>query len=320
MANSIYIDATMNAIPELVGEPSFNAKTIYFKVHFTNDDIGLNFIDLDGTNYVQFDRFMDYWAIRSDGTWLLANTNSYAGLDYGENEVLVVFDSTAGHYKFYKDGVDITSGSASQIPLAVSKFRIFQDYASTSKLYTGNFYDMRLSSKELTAQEALDVSSGAITLDSVLPNADCEIAYNQFEASEGSCIVNKGNLAGSYDLPISGTTYVVTEPYTGGGSPEPPTIEIVSTTLIKISDEATKDQCVIEFKSTNVAIAEYEIRAVKSGGSVGRGMGLLVGSGTTLTQPDINITEYIDDEELTNGDGDYIITIYAKNESGDWSE
>jgi hypothetical protein len=50
-----------------------------------------------------------------------------------------------------------------------------------------------------------------------------------------------------------------------------------------------------------------------------RGVGLPVESGTTLAVGATG-TIYVDDEELTQGDGEYTITVYGKSTSGVWSE
>lgn len=117
-----------------------------------------------------------------------------------------------------------------------------------------------------------------------------------------------------------------------------PIIEIVSISKTKISDEYGMDQSQITFKCTNTDIAKFEIRAVKMPGEIGRGKGLLVERDNALYPADnlfpsdalypkdYNLTmgstqlAYIDNEELTQGDGQYMISIYAQSTGGEWNE
>lgn len=84
-----------------------------------------------------------------------------------------------------------------------------------------------------------------------------------------------------------------------------------------ISDETGYDQCVCTFKS-DLDLQAWEARATK-GVTPARGVGLLVESGTTLAA-NVNATIYVDNEELTNGDGEYTITVYGQSTGGVWSE
>ena len=107
------------------------------------------------------------------------------------------------------------------------------------------------------------------------------------------------------------------EKYTGGGG-VPPVITVGTPSRSIISDETGYDQCVCTFTS-DTDLSEWEARATKSGTNPARGVGLLVESGTTLTAG-VTATIYVDDEELTQGDGEYTITVYGKSTSGVWSE
>lgn len=117
-----------------------------------------------------------------------------------------------------------------------------------------------------------------------------------------------------------------------------PIIEIVEVSKTKISDEVGMDQSQVTFKCTNTNLQAFELRAVKIPGEVGRGKGLLVEKDGALYPSDtlspsetlfprdyylsMNSVQiaYIDNEELTQGDGSYIISIYAKSEDGEWNE
>ena len=107
-------------------------------------------------------------------------------------------------------------------------------------------------------------------------------------------------------------TYIFAE-----ASSTPPTITVGTPSRTIISDESGYDQCVCTFRS-NMALQAWEARATKSGVTPARGVGLLVESGTTLAA-NTDATIYVDDEELTQGDGEYTITVYGQSTGGVWS-
>lgn len=102
------------------------------------------------------------------------------------------------------------------------------------------------------------------------------------------------------------------------GSATPPTITVGTPSRIIISDESGYDQCVCTFTS-DLALQVWEARATKAGVTPARGVGLLVESGTTLAAGATG-TIYVENEELTNGDGEYTITVYGQSTQGVWSE
>lgn len=109
---------------------------------------------------------------------------------------------------------------------------------------------------------------------------------------------------------------VVTEPAPPVPS-VPPVITIGTPTRSIISDETGFDQCVCTF-TCDQDLQQWEVRATKVGTSPGRGIGLLVESGSTLATG-ATATIYIDDTELTQGDGEYTISVYGQNTDGVWS-
>lgn len=110
--------------------------------------------------------------------------------------------------------------------------------------------------------------------------------------------------------------HVKIEKQTGGGSA--PVITVGTPSRSIISDETGFDQCTCTF-TADVDLTEWEARATKAGTTPARGVGLLVESGTTLAAGSTG-TVVVDDEELTNGDGEYTITVYGKSSGGVWSE
>ena len=97
----------------------------------------------------------------------------------------------------------------------------------------------------------------------------------------------------------------------------PPTITVGTPSRTIISDESGFDQCVCTFQA-DMDLQAWEARATKSGTTPARGVGLLVESGTTLNAG-TNATIYVDNEELTNGDGEYTISVYGQSTGGVWS-
>lgn len=86
----------------------------------------------------------------------------------------------------------------------------------------------------------------------------------------------------------------------------------------KISANNGFDECICTFTS-DLDLAEWEARATKTGESTGHGVGLLVESGNELSAGVEGVISILDDE-LTNGDGDYIIFVYGKSTDGVWSD
>lgn len=101
-----------------------------------------------------------------------------------------------------------------------------------------------------------------------------------------------------------------------GGNP-PPVITVGTPSRSIISDESGVNQCTCTFTS-DLALQAWEARATK-GVTPARGVGLLVESGTTLAAGATG-TVIVDWNELTNGDGEYVITVYGQSTDGVWSE
>lgn len=96
-----------------------------------------------------------------------------------------------------------------------------------------------------------------------------------------------------------------------------PVITVGTPSRTIISDESGYDQATCTFRS-DMALQAWEARATKAGTTPARGVGLLVESGTTLAA-NTDATVVVDDEELTNGDGEYTITVYGQSTGGEWS-
>lgn len=96
-----------------------------------------------------------------------------------------------------------------------------------------------------------------------------------------------------------------------------PVITVGTPSQTAISAVTGHDQCVCTFTS-DLALQQWEARATKAGTTPARGVGLLVESGTTLAA-NTPATIYVENEELTQGDGEYTITVYGQSTDGVWS-
>lgn len=103
-----------------------------------------------------------------------------------------------------------------------------------------------------------------------------------------------------------------------GSASAPPVITIGTPDKTRISDETGHDECICIF-TADQALTYWEARAVKNGVIPQRGVGVLVETGSNLAagaQGRISVV----DEELTSGDGIYLIAVYGQNAGGVWSE
>mgnify|MGYP004515041513 FL=1 len=98
---------------------------------------------------------------------------------------------------------------------------------------------------------------------------------------------------------------------------EAPIVTIDSIDKHRISRVLGINECICRFHC-DIDIVEWEARATREGESSGRGIGLLVESGSNLKTGSIGVVSVLD-TELSKGDGDYLIRIYAKSDDGVWS-
>lgn len=98
---------------------------------------------------------------------------------------------------------------------------------------------------------------------------------------------------------------------------EAPIVTIDSIDKYRISRVLGTNECICRFHC-NIDVTEWEARATRDGESSGRGIGLLVESGTNIKAGEIGVISVLD-TELSNGDGNYLIKIYAKSTDGVWS-
>lgn len=99
---------------------------------------------------------------------------------------------------------------------------------------------------------------------------------------------------------------------------EAPVVTIDSIDKYRISRVLGINECICRFHC-DIDVSEWEARATREGEASGRGIGLLVEDGTNLKAGNTGMVSVLD-SELSNGDGDYLIRIYAKSNDGVWSE
>lgn len=97
-----------------------------------------------------------------------------------------------------------------------------------------------------------------------------------------------------------------------------PIITIGTPSRTKISRKPGYDQATVTFQS-DIALNNWEARATIQGVTPSHGVGLLVESGGNIAA-NTDATVYVDDEELTNGDREYTITIHGHGIDGYWSD
>ena len=126
----------------------------------------------------------------------------------------------------------------------------------------------------------------------------------------------------AYNSNWSGNTFILYElwidvDYTESAIiADPPVITILSQDVTKISGVTGHDRCTVSFKADQ-ELTYWEARATTTQ-TPGHGVGLLVESGTLAKGATGYV--YVDDEELTNGDLNYRISIYGRNSDGIWSD
>ena len=98
-----------------------------------------------------------------------------------------------------------------------------------------------------------------------------------------------------------------------------PVITVTGQSATKISAVSGKDYCQISFTATQ-DLTQWEARSTnEAAGAAGRGVGLLVGSGTLLPAGESG-TFYVYASVLAGGEGSYRITIYGCDQDGNWSD
>ena len=174
-------------------------------------------------------------------------------------------------------------------------------------------------STKLTAQCTLDMYLGSATY---TVNGSSYSASSAISIDLGTSLVEsvsvtaKGQNIFSYGyLSASNIVYAITYQY--DEKSDPPVITIQSQDRSKISSVIGYDRCTVTF-TADQELSYWEARATLPDAIPAHGVGLLVESGT-LGSGETGYV-YVDDDELTNGDVEYTVTIFGQNEDGVWSD
>ena len=179
-----------------------------------------------------------------------------------------------------------------------------------------NFKSVSTNTTTITL-EATTIPTAAQLANMVL---ECTLGYYGGAINGATCYV-------VYSVPADHPDYYTYTYVTDGdatiavvisGAGRAPVITIGTPSTAIISDETGYDECICTF-TADVALQAWEARATKSGVTPARGVGLLVESGGSLAAGTAGTVSVVD-EELTDGDGDYTITVYGQSTGGIWSQ
>ena len=167
-----------------------------------------------------------------------------------------------------------------------------------------------------TLNVTMYIGSSNVTINDSTFRGSSQLSFNLGTTLINSLSVSaKGNSWYAYgNIRISNIVYSITYEYAVS---DPPIITIISQSKDKISRIENYDRCEVSFECDK-ELSYWEARATLPGTTPSHGVGLLVESGS-LALGNIGYV-YVDDEELTNGDGDYTINIYGQDTDGMWSD
>ena len=260
--------------------------------------------------------------------------NAYHGADNDTSARLdIAGGSTTGTIYFNFGAISLPTGATLQSVTCSATLQFsrngsssgvtssFQMYANTTAKGSANNW---VTSATDVAKTTYNLSMGTWTI-SDLSNPRLYItATNNASSTHRYIYVYGATLTVTYSISGYIYTYTVsnvtadhTIVFTASTSGDPPVITVGTPSRTIISDESGYDQCVCTFVS-DLPLQQWEARATKSGVTPARGVGLLVESGTTLAA-NTNATIYVENEELTQGDGEYTITVYGQSTGGVWS-
>lgn len=271
----------------------------------------------------------------SSGFTVQNEANGYHGADnstYASMEL--AGGSTTGNIYFEFPALNLPSGSTINSISCAATFQYNRNgsssgYTASCQLYAGS--TAKGSSTSLVTAGGTDVAKTTFNLTagswtaSDLADAKLRItATNNASSTHRFLYFYGATLTVTYT--ISGTVYTYTITniraahtiVVNNGSAIPPVITVGTPNVSTISAVTGHDQCVCTFVS-DIALQQWEARATKAGTTPARGVGLLVESGGALAA-NTPATIYVENEELTNGDGVYTITVYGQSTGGVWSD
>lgn len=251
------------------------------------------------------------YSTSSSSVTVSSPSNMYANTD-SENYATLTSTSkdTSTRYVYIKGFNFGSIPSGAEVTAFAVKIRGYENRMSTSSSYaprlvngTSEISGTTASSNFTESAEIITIPTGSLTWAQITGYG------SDFGVSVPLRRSNKNQQGYVY---VYGVEIEVT--YT---DPLPPVITVGTPSRTIISNETGYDQSVCTFTS-NLALSQWEVRATKAGITPALGVGLLVESGGSLAA-NTPATIYIDNEELTDGDGMYVITVYGRSTDGVWS-
>ena len=263
-----------------------------------------------------------------------------SGASYFQSLVGAGVDHTQTTSNYYSSGSGTNAvfqyAISLNIPSGVTITRLYMEAnghaESTSNSSEYMCVQLKSGSTELSEQynfKSHGTSNGTVTVEATtIPTAaqlsdlvvECTLGYYGGAINGVTVYVEYETPSSHYDyytytITVSGDTTIAV---VIGGSVTPPVITVGTPSRTRISAVTSYDQCVCTFTS-DLALSQWEARATKAGVTPARGVGLLVESGGALAA-NTPATVYVENEELTQGDGEYTITVYGLSTGGIWSE
>ncbi len=284
---------------------------------------------------VSSDSLAVYPSSNNNTSFTLTNiSNAYHGADNSTYATLDLAGGTTGTIYFNFGAITLPTGATLQSVACSATLQFsrngsssgvtssFQMYANTTAKGSANNW---VTSATDVAKATYNLTMGTWSSSDLASPRLYITMTNNASSTHRYIYVYGATLTVTYS--VSGYIYIYTVSnitadhtivFTASTSGDPPVITVGAPSRTIISDETGYDQCVCTFTS-DLALQQWEARATKSGTTPARGVGLLVESGTTLAAG-ANGTVTVDDEELTNGDGEYTIKVYGQSIGGVWSE
>lgn len=155
---------------------NFRVNTLYFELNTDSYTNGMP-VSFDSVEFVCNPTVLE---IYKDGYKQRTNNNAPSNTKY---KMAIIWNGT--NYEFYINGQKYISTVNSGSPNKIDISKIFLGYGMYANYYyyDGKIYDVRLSSKTLTEQQAIDITS-TTSVDTLLNKDNTEVIYKFIEYRE----------------------------------------------------------------------------------------------------------------------------------------
>jgi len=172
---------------------TFNADTIYIDVDIKETRDETEYFITGDTNIERFGiNTSGFVFIRADASHI----STVAGVtEAGRHRIVCRFNGST--IDIFIDGVKEALSVSSTIHYNIANITLGRDSVSGDNYFSGNLYDARLENVAISEADALALSAGTITPDSVLPTSTTNLVYTDFDNLD--TITNDGSLS-SADL------------------------------------------------------------------------------------------------------------------------